>query len=135
VKSEEKEISYHVYLLRIKGITEKQRDNNSAIKKGDTHAESLKLYKEGQTVADIAKTRNLTISTIETHLTKFVRSGDIKIEDLVSREKRIIIESAFKDFDGGSISPIKQQLGNNISFGEIRLVMAGLGLTQKKLSE
>jgi len=114
---------------------EKQRGTTSAIKKGDTHAESLKLYKEGQTVADIAKTRNLTISTIETHLTKFVRSGDIKIEDLVSREKRIIIESAFKDFDGGSISPIKQQLGNNISFGEIRLVMAGLGLTQKKLSE
>ena len=101
-------------------------------KKGDTYAESFKLYKEGRSIADIAKARNLTGATIETHLSKFIRSGDIRMDELVSSEKIRIIESAFKDFDGGSIVPIRQQLGEEISFGEIRLVMAGLGITQKK---
>ena len=101
-------------------------------KKVDTCAESFKLYKEGKTVSDIAKERSLTVTTIEGHLAKFLRSGDIKIDDLVSREKFVLIESAFKNFDGHSITPIKQQLGDGISFGEIRLVMAGLGITQAK---
>ena len=112
------------------------KENTSQGKKrGDTHAESFKLYKEGHSIAEIAKSRNLTVSTIESHLSKFIRSGDIKIGELVSREKFILIESAFKDFDGGSITPIKEQLGNEISFGEIRMVMAGLGINQKKISE
>ena len=104
-------------------------------KKGDTHSETFKLYKEGQSIAEIAKTRALAVSTIESHLTKFIRSGDIKIDELVSREKFILIESAFNGFDGGSITPIKQQLGDEVSFGEIRLVMAGLGINQTKISD
>ena len=111
-------------------------ENSSQLKKkGDTHAESFKLYKEGLTIAEIAKIRALTVSTIESHLTKFIRSGDIKIDELVSREKFVLIESAFNAFDGGSISPIKQQLGNEVSFGEIRLVMAGLGINQRKITD
>ena len=104
-------------------------------KKGDTYAESFKLYKEGRTIADIAKFRNLTGATIETHLSKFISSGEIRMDELISREKIGIIESALKDFDGGSIIPIRQQLGEEISFGEIRMVMAGLGITQKKTTD
>jgi|CXWL01.1.fsa_nt_gi hypothetical protein len=114
---------------------ERKEKTGPAKKKGDTHAETFRLYKEGQTVAGIAKARNLTITTIESHLSKFIRNGDIKIDELVSREKVVIIESALKNFDGGSITPIKQQLGDDISFSEIRLVMAGLGITQKKLPD
>jgi hypothetical protein len=36
----------------------------------------------------------------------------------------VLIEPALKDFKGGSITPIKQHLGESISFGEIRLVIA-----------
>ena len=53
-----------------------------------------------------------------------MQKGEITINELVSREKLVLIEPAIKDFKGGSITPIKQQLGNDISFGEIRLVMA-----------
>ncbi|MBK8142259.1 MAG: helix-turn-helix domain-containing protein [Chitinophagaceae bacterium] len=56
-------------------------------KRGDTHTESFRLYKEGQSIAAIAKTRKLAISTIEGHLTTFVRRGDIKISELVSGER------------------------------------------------
>ncbi|NOT50880.1 MAG: AAA family ATPase [Chitinophagaceae bacterium] len=106
-----------------------------AKRKGNTHAESLRLYKEGKTIAAIAKERNLATQTIEGHLSKFVRSGEIKVDELVSREKIILIESALKNFDGTSIAPIKQQLGDEIGFGEIRLVIASLGISQHHSSD
>jgi len=106
-----------------------------AKKKGDTHAESFRLFKEGKTIAEIAKERNLAISTIETHLTRFVRWGDIKIDEVISREKLVLIEAALQEFKGSSITPVKQQLSDDISFGEIRLVMASLGIELEKSAE
>ncbi len=90
----------------------------------DTKGETYKLYKEGMLVSNIAKTRNLTIQTIEGHLAYYVQRGEINIEELISREKLLLIEPAIKDFNGGSITPIKEQLGNAVGFGEIRLVIA-----------
>jgi ATP-dependent DNA helicase RecQ len=114
---------------------EKNEKTGTAKKKGETYAESFRLFKNGKTIAEIAKERNLAISTIESHLTRFVRWGDIKIEEVVSREKLVLIEAALTDFKGTSIIPVKQQLNADVSFGEIRLVMAGLGIELEKLTE
>ena len=92
--------------------------------KPDTKNESFTLYKEGKTVSEIAAIRNFTVQTIEGHLAHYVSKGDIKIEELVSREKVVLIEPALDNFDGGSITFIKQKLGNDVSFGEIKLVIA-----------
>jgi len=92
--------------------------------KGDTKAETYKLYTQGISVNDIAKSRNLTAQTIEGHLAYYVQKGEINIEELISPEKLLLIEAAIKDFKGGSIIPIKEKLGSDISFGEIRLGIA-----------
>ena len=92
--------------------------------KVDTRLESFKLFKEGLPVAGIAKERNLSVQTIEGHLAHYVQHGEINIEELLSREKLLLIEPAIKDFNGGSITPVKEKLGNSISFGEIRLTIA-----------
>ena len=92
--------------------------------KTDTKLETYKLYKEGRSVNEIASIRNFALQTIEGHLAYYVRKGEIKIDELVSREKLVLMEPVIKNFEGGSITPIKQQLGNDVSFGEIRLVMA-----------
>ena len=114
---------------------ERKERAGPAKKKGDTHAESFRLYKEGKNISDIAKERNLTSNTVEGHLVKFVRRGDISIHELVSREKFILIESALKNFDGTSVTPVKQNLGEGISYGEIKLVMASLGINQHHSDE
>ena len=92
--------------------------------KVDTKAESFKLYRDGLSVDEIAKERNLTTQTIEGHLAHYVEQGEINIEELVSREKLLLIEPVIKDFTGGSITPVKEKLGNSISFGEIKLTIA-----------
>jgi hypothetical protein len=100
---------------------QRKSDNATA---SDTKAESFRLYKEGKTISEIAGTRNLTTQTVEGHLAYYVQSGEINIEEMVSSDKIKRIESAIKEFNGGPITPIKEKLGNDISFGEIRLVIA-----------
>lgn len=94
-------------------------------KKSDTKAETFRLYQEGKTAEEIAKERNLTLQTIEGHLAHYVFTGDIKIDSLVTREKIVLIEPALQNFEKGtSIMPVKEKLPSNISFGDIRLVLA-----------
>ena len=38
----------------------------------------------------------------------------------------MLIEPLARSFEGGSIIPLKEQLGDKVSFGEIRLVLASM---------
>ena len=105
---------------------ERKAESGEKKKKIDTKAESFRLYKEGKPIDEIAKERSLTKQTIEGHLAHYVSVGEINIEELVSKEKISLIEPHTKEFKGGSITTIKEKLGNKISFGEIRLVLAWL---------
>jgi hypothetical protein len=74
---------------------------------------------------EIAAIRNFVIQTIEGHLAYYVQQGKIAIEELIGREKLMLIEPELQNFEEGSINLIKQRLGDGISFGEIRLAIAG----------
>ncbi len=104
----------------------KRERKEKSTSKPDTKLESFKLYREGKTAQEIATARNLAPQTIEGHLAHFVQSGDIKIDELLSSEKVALIEPFLKNFEGKAITPIKEQLGDAASFGEIRLVLAWL---------
>jgi ATP-dependent DNA helicase RecQ len=90
----------------------------------DTKAESFRLYREGLSVSEIARERRLTAETIEGHLAFFVSQGKININELVSKEKLVEIDPVIKDYEGGPITPIKERLGKDIGFGDIRLALA-----------
>ena len=82
------------------------------------------MHKEGNSIAEIAKLRNLAISTIEAHLAFYIQRGMISVNELVKTEKLILIEPHLENIEGNSITPIKQKLGDAVSFGEIRMVLA-----------
>ena len=90
----------------------------------DTKAESFKLYKEGKRIEEIAEQRGFTRQTIEGHLAHYISIGEININDIISEDKILLIEPVAKTFSGGSITPIKERLGHEITFGEIKLVLA-----------
>jgi hypothetical protein len=94
--------------------------------KVDTKAETFGLYKEGKQIEDIAKERKLTTQTIERHLAYFVENGVIKVEDLVNAGKILAIETVAKELGDVPITELKEKLGGNVSFGEIRLVLASI---------
>src|SRR5260221_2140733 len=91
--------------------------------KGDTNRVSLRLYKEGIPLADIATQRGLSLSTIENHLASFIPTGEMAITELVPGHKIESILSAIRLVGGSSLGPIKSKLGEDYSFGEIRAVL------------
>ena len=92
--------------------------------KTDTKEFSYNLYKEGKAIAEIAEERNFTLSTIEGHLAFYVGSGDIDITEMVTVEKQLLIKSAIKSYGRMSNKVLKENLPENITYSEIRLVLA-----------
>jgi ribonuclease D len=113
--------------------TKRQRSEKAATaQKEDTKTTSYNLHKEGYSIADIALKRNLAVSTIEQHLAYFIRRGLISVHELVKTEKLVLIEPLLENFEGNSLVPIKEKLGDAVTFGDIRMVLAAKELERIK---
>ena len=92
--------------------------------KTDTKTISYQLFKEGKSLAEIARERNMAIVTVEGHLSAFVETRQIDINILVSEEKQLLIKEAAKIHGRENFKLLKDNLPETISYGEIRLVLA-----------
>ena len=92
--------------------------------KGDSHNETLQLFKGGKTVEEIAELRGMAVSTIEGHLSTFVAKGQLDVSEFVSADKVREIISATKELDTFNLGPLKSVLGERFSFSEIRMAIA-----------
>lgn len=93
----------------------------------DTYRISLEMFRDGETVADIARQRGVQPSTIEGHLAKFVGTGEVRLDELVPLHKVEPIRTAVLKFhESGALSPIKEFLGEDYTYGEIRAVIASM---------
>ena len=104
----------------------KKERKEKVVKEGkdDTKAISYNLHKEGNSITEIASMRNLAISTIESHLAYYIQRGLISVNELVKTEKLVLIEPHIQDAENNSLSLIKDKLGDAVTFGEIRMVLA-----------
>ena len=104
----------------------KQRTKRDA-KGNDTYHTTLDMFRDGFPIPAIARERGLAVSTIENHLARFIATGEVSLDQFVSLEKVEPIRAAILKFnDSGALSPIKEFLGDNYSYGEIRAVMASM---------
>lgn len=92
--------------------------------KQDTKKVSFDLYKEGLNIDEIAANRGLTKTTIEGHLAHFIKTKEISLRDFVSQEKENKVLSAMKE--ESQMSAIFALLNGEVSYGEIRMVMASV---------
>lgn len=94
--------------------------------KGETKKISLAHFKSGMSIEEIAIERNMVVSTIENHLAHFVNTGEVELNTLVSPEKQILIQAAIKAYKEKGLKEIKDHLPNEISYFQIKLIMAQL---------
>ena len=86
----------------------------------NTKVISYQYFKDGKTIAEIAALRNFSSTTIEGHLSHFVKSGEILINALVPENKvNAILPLVQSKLLFGAI---KEQLGEDFSYFEIRIV-------------
>ena len=94
--------------------------------KGDTHKETYNFYKAGMSVEEISAQRNLARTTIESHLAVYIENGELDIYKFITNEKLLKIAAVAKEIGFDKMSPIKSELGDDFTFGEIRMALAHL---------
>ncbi len=90
----------------------------------DTRQVTFELFNKGLTIAQVAQERGMATSTIEGHLVGFVEDGRIAIGRLLTEEKLKTIDRQLTAMKDTPLGEIKQALGEDYSYGEIRLVQA-----------
>ncbi|MCC6370911.1 MAG: helix-turn-helix domain-containing protein [Bacteroidia bacterium] len=94
-------------------------------KKVNTREQTFALFKQGLTLAEIAKQRGFAQTTVEGHLVPYVAEGIISIDTLVNKEKQEMIKLALEKFEPAlGLNPVKNALPEHITYSEIKYVVA-----------
>jgi len=101
-------------------------------KKPDTKRVTLDQFNSGRTASQIAEERKLSITTIEGHLAHYVGTGEIPVTEFVSQETADLIASHFEGTNDLKMGPVKEALGEKVSWSEIRFVMNHLKRLRSK---
>jgi len=92
--------------------------------KEDTKEVSLKLWKAGRSILEVAAERKMAKETIEGHLAHYVARQEISASDIVDYKKLNKIIETIVALKTTSMNPIREKLGREYSFGEIKIGLA-----------
>ncbi|WP_295391730.1 helix-turn-helix domain-containing protein [uncultured Thiodictyon sp.] len=92
----------------------------------NTRSISYYLYREGMSIEAIASRRSLKPTTIEDHLAHYIRSGKLAVTDFINKEKLARIAAVLEQTGPDALTLAKQTLGDDYSYGEIKMVRAHL---------
>ena len=93
--------------------------------KGGTIEKTYELSREGLSIREIAKTRNLTTATITGHFESLIRDGrDVAIDRLIDPAKRNIIEEMFLTLKTWHTGPIVEHSKGTVNYDDAKLVRA-----------
>jgi len=91
--------------------------------------ESFRLFRQGKSFDEIAKIRGFTRGTVITHICQVIGTepevqGTFNIELAVTKERQEIINGGIDKVGLERLTPIKQVLPEEITFDEIRFIVA-----------
>jgi ribonuclease D len=112
-------------------IEVKSKRKRAKSDKIDTKKLSFDLYKSGKNIEEIARERNFAKSTIEGHLAHYVGTGELDVYSVVSKEKIDAVSRYFTEHKTKSFSDVKTDLGDAITYGELRIVFEFLEYNAK----
>jgi hypothetical protein len=111
-------------ILQTKKRSKDKKVAGEKTKKEDTKKISYDAFKSGKSIEEIAKERNMTVGTIETHLSYYAGLGMIDVKTMISEDRMNQIIAMSKTLDTTLYGPIKNSLGDNFTYGEIKLAMS-----------
>ncbi len=91
----------------------------------DTTRETLRRFRAGESVEQIAAARGFAASTIYGHLATAIEAGEkIDVNELLDAEAQEQIAAAFQKFGFGNIGGARESLGNKFDYGLFRIYRA-----------
>ena len=108
-------------------VEARHKKKTSSLSTKLTQLETLELWNKGMSVEKIAKARELAIGTIIGHLCFLIEKGlGVNIDKLVKPEKQKKIMAMVEKIGAKKLAPIKEALGVDFSYDEIKLTLAKL---------
>ena len=103
----------------------------------DTVPETVEFFRKGMTPKEIARERNLKMTTVYTHFSKAIEERELSVEEVISldREEIIEIENAFRslpDDQKEALKPVFEKLQEKYDYGILRCIRAGLFLRNEE---
>jgi GTPase SAR1 family protein len=112
--------------IEAKAASPKRQRKEPAEKKTDKTPSgtiSLQYFQQGKSIPEIAAERNLANSTIEGHLTEFVKTGELKVTVFVNEATVNNIAEIIASNPGKTYGEIKAIVGDQYTFTQIRAVV------------
>jgi ATP-dependent DNA helicase RecQ len=117
-------------LAALKRYGEGERAAPLPEKKSAPAIETLQLLAEGKTFEEIAQTRGRQVATVVNAVAALVEKGEIEFRpEWIDRNKLAVIEAACANLEPGKVDrlkPLKDALPPEVTYDEIRLVLARL---------
>jgi len=126
----ERQLASRIHLKTPKRIRKERPERET-----DTKQKSFDMFVAGNSIERIAELRSMSQITIEGHLAFYVQQGKLKIDQLMDTSKIPAIKQAMEQSNGKLLAPIKALLGDNYSYGEIRMVMTHLEFYAQKINQ
>ncbi len=103
-----------------------EKNKKSKEIKKPSHIITYELWQQKISFDDIALIRKLTPQTISNHLAKLIESDIMLLSDVLPSDKIRDLSMSFKDFNGITLSEIKEKYGDQFTWDELRLYKASL---------
>ena len=103
-----------------------RRESRSAKNAGSTYEHTKNLLEQGLSIDEVAQERDMSPSTIFAHVEMLVQTGenlDLRAH-LPPPDRAMRIQDAFHRVGDNRLTPVKEMLGDDYSYDEIRLVRA-----------
>lgn len=109
--------------LPVKSRSPKKAKAPKEIKKS-TYEVTLEMIENGLELEAIARERQLGLSTIQGHAAQLIQQEKIDVTAVLSHERIKEIEALLEGKETMSLGKIKEELGDSVSYGELKMVQA-----------
>ncbi|AGA77059.1 DNA helicase RecQ [Echinicola vietnamensis] len=89
-----------------------------------TELVTLQYQRDGLNVFEIAKAREMSLTTIEGHIAKLVKLKKLEAETFLSKDDLLNIRLFYRRQEGSFLKPIKEHFGERYSYFQIKVAIA-----------
>lgn len=106
----------------------RENESTKVISKNSTVDKTFEMWIKRKNIKDIADERKLTIQTIYNHIAKLIGEGKIDITEIIPKSKLSQLQHLFERHTDATLTEIKAEADDAISWEELRVYKAYLSL-------
>lgn len=95
-------------------------------KKVNTYEVTLEMIQSGKSIIEIARERQLGENTIYGHCVRLIQQEKIELNDVMSPKRINELYDVFEKYNGMSLTPLKESVGELFTWEELKLYQASL---------